>query len=452
MSEITILHVNDMHSHFQAITSQTHFMNEERARLEALGQKVWTVDLGDLIDRVHPLVEAQNGKIASPILNQQKMDFVTLGNNEGTAYTPEELEAVYDTRQFTVIISNLKWSQTHEVPPFATEIHMEEIGECKIAFLGLTAAYPESYLPNGYLIENPLKTLERLVPPLAEKGVQIILLSHLGIEMDTQIAEKYPEIQVILGAHTHHFLPEGKWVRHTLLTGGFKYGEYIGELRLRIKGEKLVPVSEKMIAVNSLKENPIVDEGEELRKKGEMLLRKQVVLEGIPAMSIQELAQCSLTAMVRQTGIKVAITYTGLFVTAISSGTLTKYDLHTCMPHPIHLNKTTIPVKVFKELLKQFKNKQPELLEKTIRGYGFRGKIFGEIQMTGFDLKDGKIIVEGRTLKDDDEITFVCPDHLRFSPFFPIIEEKGQNQILYPDLLRTVLEKEIIYRERKHHD
>ena len=88
MSDLTILHVNDMHSNFHSLKTQTNFMRARRKELEELGHTVWAVDLGDLIDRVHPLVEAKNGQIASTILNQQKIDFVTLGNNEGTAYTP----------------------------------------------------------------------------------------------------------------------------------------------------------------------------------------------------------------------------------------------------------------------------------------------------------------------------------------------------------------------------
>lgn len=188
MSDLTILHVNDMHSNFHSLKTQTNFMRARRKELEELGHTVWAVDLGDLIDRVHPLVEAKNGQIASTILNQQRIDFVTLGNNEGTAYTPKELEGAYKKRDFKVIISNVKWQSTGETPPYATEIQFEKIGQCSIAILGLTASYPESYEPNGYWIEDPLKTLERLVPRLASEGHQIILLSHLGIDLDTLIA------------------------------------------------------------------------------------------------------------------------------------------------------------------------------------------------------------------------------------------------------------------------
>ena len=452
MSEVTILHINDMHSNFHSIKTQTRFMKERRATLEAEGQKVFGIDLGDLIDRVHPLVEAEDGKIASRVLNEQQIDFATLGNNEGTAYTTLELEAAYEGRKFEVIISNVKWASTGAVPPFAKEVYFETVDDCSIAFIGLTASYPESYGPNGYLIEEPMDALKRLVPNLARKGHQIILLSHLGIEMDHLIAETYPEIQVILGAHTHHLFEEGKWVNQTLLTGGFKYGAYIGELHLKIEGSRLIPLSDKMIAVENLKGDSTIDEGEALRQQGIALLKEEVVLPQIPATSVKELAELSLEAMTRQTGVPVAFTYTGLFVVPFKDGSLTKFDLHECMPHPIHLNKTCFRVSDFKQLLRIFEAQQPELLEKAIRGYGFRGKLFGEILYTGFQFVCGEVVMDERTLADDEVITFVCPDHMRFVPFFPMIEEKGDNEIIYPDLLRTIIENELLFKERKNHD
>ena len=177
-----------------------------------------------------------------------------------------------------------------------------------------------------------------------------------------------------------------------------------------------------------------------------------MVLPQIPATSVKELAKLSLEAMTRQTGISVAFTYTGLFVVPFKEGSLTKFDLHECMPHPIHLNKSCFRVSDFKQLLRIFEVQQPELLEKAIRGYGFRGKLFGEILYTGFQFVCGEVVMDGRTLADDEVITFVCPDHMRFVPFFPMIEEKGDNEIIYPDLLRTIIENELLFKERKNHD
>ena len=83
------------------------------------------------------MVEAEDGKIAARVLNEEQIDFATLGNNEGTAYTPLELEAAYEGRKFEVIISNVKWASTGEVPPFAKKVHFETVDDCSIAFIGL---------------------------------------------------------------------------------------------------------------------------------------------------------------------------------------------------------------------------------------------------------------------------------------------------------------------------
>ena len=40
----------------------------------------------------------------------------------------------------------------------------------------------------------------------------IVVLSHLGINDDEKMAEDFPEIDIILGAHTHHVLHQGKLV------------------------------------------------------------------------------------------------------------------------------------------------------------------------------------------------------------------------------------------------
>ena len=43
MSDLTILHVNDMHSNFHSLKTQTNFMRARRKELEELGHTVWAV-------------------------------------------------------------------------------------------------------------------------------------------------------------------------------------------------------------------------------------------------------------------------------------------------------------------------------------------------------------------------------------------------------------------------
>src|SRR5699024_10911607 len=60
----------------------------------------------------------------------------------------------------------------------------------------------------------------------------IVLLSHLGITEDEQIARKFPEIDVIIGGHTHHLLRSGEYINNTLLTAAGKNCMFVGEVIL----------------------------------------------------------------------------------------------------------------------------------------------------------------------------------------------------------------------------
>ncbi|GMA53838.1 hypothetical protein GCM10025857_51950 [Alicyclobacillus contaminans] len=68
---------------------------------------------------------------------------------------------------------------------------------------------------------------------ISKKKVDIlVLLSHLGINEDRQIAKELPEFDVIIGSHTHHLFPNGEQVGNTLLAAAGRFGEYVGEVTL----------------------------------------------------------------------------------------------------------------------------------------------------------------------------------------------------------------------------
>ena len=61
-----------------------------------------------------------------------------------------------------------------------------------------------------------LKLLTEQIANLKEKSDVIVLLSHLGIHDDELIGHQYPEIDVVIGGHTHHIFHEGKMVDSTI--------------------------------------------------------------------------------------------------------------------------------------------------------------------------------------------------------------------------------------------
>ncbi len=116
-------------------------MKERRAQLEKKGEGI---ELRDLIDRVHPLLEAENGKIVAKSVERRANRFCyPLEITKGRRIHRLNSEAAYEGRQFEVIISNAGGNNSREVP-VCKRSSFEKVDDRSIAFIGLTA-YPESY-------------------------------------------------------------------------------------------------------------------------------------------------------------------------------------------------------------------------------------------------------------------------------------------------------------------
>ena len=79
--------------------------------------------------------------------------------------------------------------------------------------------------------------LPQLITEVAPQCDVLILLSHLGIDTDFMIAANYPEIQVILGSHTHHLFKDGEKLIMCNQQPAGKYGQYIGEVHLFVDAD-----------------------------------------------------------------------------------------------------------------------------------------------------------------------------------------------------------------------
>ncbi len=94
-----------------------------------------------------------------------------------------------------------------ELPEWAIpfKIYTTAMGT-KIGVIGATAEYPQFYSKLGWEVTPPREPLKSIAEQL--KGDRyLVCLSHLGIHEDERLAEECPEIDVILGAHTHHLFP-----------------------------------------------------------------------------------------------------------------------------------------------------------------------------------------------------------------------------------------------------
>ncbi|MFP3472365.1 hypothetical protein R0J90_20130, partial [Micrococcus sp. SIMBA_144] len=64
------------------------------------GESVYVFDIGDHVDRWHPLSEATLGLGNVELLNEAGYDAVTIGNNEGITLDYDDLNNLYKEAEF----------------------------------------------------------------------------------------------------------------------------------------------------------------------------------------------------------------------------------------------------------------------------------------------------------------------------------------------------------------
>ncbi|EHS8010294.1 5'-nucleotidase C-terminal domain-containing protein [Enterococcus faecalis] len=449
MEEIVLFHTNDLHSHFENWPKIRRLVKAKRSLYQKEGKTVVTIDLGDFSDRYHPLTEATDGRANVAIMNTLAYDLVTIGNNEGIGNSKKQLEHLYDQATFEVVLANLEDPKTQTLPDFCQAYKIMTTKEgTKLGFIGLTAPFPLTYNPNGWTIKQVETVLPQLITEVAPQCDVLILLSHLGIDTDFMIAANYPEIQVILGSHTHHLFKDGEKINHVQLAAAGKYGQYMGEVHLFVDADtKQVTSYAKTIETASLEEQ--ATDAKEIAgylTEGHRLLQAQQIAQ-IPETLSTDLRQpyafitVALKALKEAGQTEAAVLNNGLFLADLPEGIINADQLHEALPHPMHLIKVTLKGSDMSRLIREMEKSRQFLRKFPIRGMGFRGKIFGELCYDGirFERNSQTVFWQGKPIQPEQKYTLTTVDHFQFVPFFPTIELVGEVEFLFPDVLRTVV-------------
>ncbi|GAX07215.1 5'-nucleotidase [Secundilactobacillus pentosiphilus] len=462
--KITILHTNDLHSHFENWPKIRRYLIEERQRYQAAGHEVLTFDIGDAMDRAHPLTEATNGQANVTLMNQIHYDGVTIGNNEGLGNSREQLIHLYDHANFDVILGNILNAPKTTQPKWALpgKVITTQAGT-RVLVLGLTAPYTLTYPLLGW---QPI-SVERMLPYLLKQFEGqydcSILLSHLGLDVDRMIAKRFPEINVVLGAHTHHLLPHGEHDQTTLLGAAGKYGEYVGTIQLELSDHQITKASASVVQTANLQAaTSDLQEIKGYEEQGEQLLDAQKLADLPVAMEKNwqghsRLVSEGLASLEDYAGTDAAILNGGLFMCDLPAGVISRNHMHQMLPHAMHVMKVTLSGDNLWRLIHEMEKNRQFLTRFPIKGMGFRGKVFGSLNYSGitYNSHDGTVLFRGEPLSPLRAYTVAMPDHYLFIPFFPTISIVGQNEILYGKLLRTVfgdyLAKQYPIRKEEDH-
>lgn len=433
--EIKLFHTNDIHSHLYNYLKIKNYLLHQKKRYK---ERMMYVDLGDHVDRSHPYTEATLGKGNVDLLNQAGCDVATLGNNEGITLEIDDLKSLYDGAGFDVVCANLLESGERE--PYFEPYVIKEINGIKFGFIGLTVEFTPFYKALGWNVSDAFEWVEKCVDQLSGRVDCIVLMSHLGKYDDETIAIRFPEIDIILGSHTHHHFDKGERVGPVLIGAAGRFGDYIGEVTLNFEGGKLVRKSARLIETDLLAhiDDPYYEYGRDL-------MRERVIQwNALPIP--RHLYHTSrfitrLAGMIRKfTDTDVSIVHTGLIAKNFEGGTLTDYELHKVLPHPINAVRIEVTGRELKDILRQ--SMRNEFRDEVVRGMGFRGDIFGSFvtDNIGYIQSKREYFVGGKRVRDHAKYTIGTLDMYTFGRIFPHFKSSRKTYMM-PDFLRDIVKR-----------
>lgn len=205
LETIHFYHTNDIHSHFEYWLRSQYFIRNERLAYAEKGEPSFLFDIGDHLDRSNIYTEATIGMGNVKLLNEAGYDVVTIGNNEGITLSFEELYHLYDEADFEVVVANLQAANRENPKWLKPYTILRTKYGTKIGVIGATAFYELFYRELHWDITEPRNEIKAVAKELRKEVDILLCLSHLGITEDELLAQECPELDVIFGAHTHHF-------------------------------------------------------------------------------------------------------------------------------------------------------------------------------------------------------------------------------------------------------
>ncbi|CDN49237.1 5'-nucleotidase C-terminal domain-containing protein [Neorhizobium galegae] len=380
--ELNILHINDFHSRLESINATDSTcsaedegkgvcfggaarlltaINQTRDALKAQNKNVILLNGGDNFQG-SLFYTTYKGAAEAEALNAMKFDAMTVGNHEFDD-SDDVLATFLDKIQFPVVTANVVPSAAAKIGNRIKPSLVLTVGGQKIGIVGAVTndtAEIANPGPNITIADDVAKITEA-VQGLKAQGVdKIIALTHVGYPRDLAIIAKIPDVDVVVGGHTHTLLSnvakgaEGPYPTWSDNPGGYKvpvvqafqYSKYLGDIKIVFDDSGVVKSAEgePILMDKSITPDPaFLARVAELKKPIEDMKKKVVgasdaVIDG--DRRVCRAKECSMgnlvaDAMLDRTkgqGITIAIQNGGGLRASIDAGEVTQGEVVSVLP------------------------------------------------------------------------------------------------------------------------
>ncbi|MEF3132873.1 5'-nucleotidase C-terminal domain-containing protein [Rhizobium sp. 268] len=378
--ELNILHINDFHSRIESINKfDSTCSAEEEGKKECFGG---AARLKTAIDQRRQALSGKNvlllnagdnfqgslfyttykGAAEAEFLNLMKFDAMTVGNHEFDD-SEDGLATFLDKVQFPVVTANVKAAAASKLGDRIKPSLVLDVGSQKIGIVGAVTndtAELSSPGPN-VTIADDVQAITSAVQDLKGQGVnKIIALTHVGYPRDLALIAKIPDVDVVVGGHSHSLLSntdpkaEGPYPTMVDNPGGYKvpvvqaasYSKYLGDLVVNFDDSGVVKDAkgDPILIDSSFTPDPaVVARIAELAKPIEELRKKVIGSSEAPIdgdRKVCRVKECSMGNLVadamldrtKNQGVAIAFQNGGGLRASIDGGEVTQGEVITVLP------------------------------------------------------------------------------------------------------------------------
>src|SRR5262249_30233363 len=151
-----------------------------------------------------PVSTVFKGEPVFEVMTLMGYDAAALGNHEWD-HGWRQIARFRDIASFPLLNAN---AADPDGRPLGDEPwHVFDVGGCRVGVIGLvTDELPTRTTKDNWStcrVESPLAAAKRLVPIVRRKCDVVVLLTHVGVEVDAAIAGAVPGIDLVVGGHSH---------------------------------------------------------------------------------------------------------------------------------------------------------------------------------------------------------------------------------------------------------
>jgi 2',3'-cyclic-nucleotide 2'-phosphodiesterase (5'-nucleotidase family) len=372
--KLGIVHTNDTHGHLLPFRahSENGWGGVARRRVEIQRARAdtdyyWLVlDAGDVFQGT-PISNMLTGFLDLECMNQMGYDAMCLGNHEFD-FGYELIRSRLLDVNFDMLSCNVidKERGTPVAQPYVIlrrgDYRIGVIGATTETLLGETHPRIKDYV----YVYPPTPIVQSLARYLRAIGCDVVIaLTHQGYNRDMAMAAAVPELDLVVGGHTHTFLDEPSRVGSVVVTQNGQWGENLGVLKLEFEranpGERFrlaeltneyVPLSPDKPEDDGLK---VFIADYERRFEAEM---GRVVCTAAHDFSVETvrleqnpLASLICDAMRSATDSDVCLFNAGNFRAGLYEGEVTFGDLYGVLPYDNFMMKITLTGAHLREVL-----------------------------------------------------------------------------------------------------